>query len=181
MYDFDNDGFKDLFFANSHFPAMEHLLGVNSPLQNTVLRNTGDGRFAAAAMFGPPAYYRGVAFADFNNDGRVDMVVSVLNGGPRVFLNTTTPSGHWVALRLRGKRDNAEGLGAEVTLTLPSGRRLFNQATTSVGYASSSEPLVRFGTGSYATVPEIEVKWPSGARQRLGSTRLDRVIQVTQP
>jgi hypothetical protein len=181
MYDFDNDGFKDLFFANSHFPSMERLLGVASPLPNTILRNTGDGRFSEAATLGPAAYYRGVAFADFNNDGRVDMAVSVLNGGPRLFLNTTTPSGHWLALRLRGKRDNAQGLGAEVTVTLPDGKHLFNHASTSVGFASSSEPLVRFGTGSYATVTEIEVKWPSGPRQRLGATRLDRVVQVSQP
>jgi hypothetical protein len=181
MYDFDNDGFKDLFFANSHFPAMERLLGVASPLQNIVLRNTGDGRFVPAATLGPPAYYRGVAFADFNRDGRVDMVVSSLSGDARLYLNTSTSGGHWLALRLKGKRSNSDGLGAEVTVTLPDGKRLFNHATTSVGYASSSEPLVRFGTATFATVPAIEVRWPSGMRQRLGTTRVDRVIGVAEP
>jgi hypothetical protein len=122
-----------------------------------------------------------VAFADFNRDGRVDMVVSSLNGDARLYLNTSTSGGHWLALRLKGKRSNSDGLGAEVAVTLPDGKRLFNHATTSVGYASSSEPLVRFGTATFATVPGIEVNWPSGVRQRLGATRVDRVIDVAEP
>jgi hypothetical protein len=181
LYDFDNDGFKDLFFANSHFPSMEHLLGVATPLTNTVLRNTGSGQFTPAASLGPPAYYRGVGFADFDNDGRVDAVVSSLGEGARLYRNITMPAGHWLALRLQGKRSNRDGLGAEVTVTLPDKKRLFNQATTSVGYASSSEPLVRFGTGEFATVPEISVRWPSGATQKLSGVNTDRVLEVREP
>jgi hypothetical protein len=181
MYDFDNDGFKDLFFANSHFPSMEHLLGVAAPLSNTVLRNSGNGQFTTVATPGPAAYYRGVAFADFDNDGRVDAVVTSLAEGARLYRNITEPAGHWLALRLEGKLSNRDGLGAEVTVTLPDKRRLFNHATTSVGYASSSEPLVRFGIGEFSTVPEIAVRWPSGTTQKLTGIGADRVVEVREP
>ena len=181
LYDFDNDGFKDLFFANSHFPSMEHLLGVATPLANTVLRNSGNGQFAPAATLGPAAYNRGVAFADFDNDGRVDAVVTSLSEGARLYRNVTAPAGHWLALRLQGKRSSRDGLGAEVTVTLPDRRRLFNHATTSVGYASSSEPLIRFGTAEFSTVPEIAVRWPSGTVQKLTGIRADRVVEVREP
>ena len=181
MYDFDNDGFKDLFFANSHFPSMEHLLGVATPLSNTVLRNSGNGQFTTVATLGPAAYYRGVAFADFDNDGRVDAVVTSLGEGARLYRNITAPAGHWLALRLQGKRSNRDGLGAEIAVTLPDKRQLFNHATTSVGYASSSEPLVRFGIGEFSTVPEIAVRWPSGATQKLTGISADRVVEVREP
>jgi hypothetical protein len=185
-YDFDNDGWKDLFFANSHFPQPEQYLGTPPPLNNSIFRNLGAARFAdvsksAGKDFQRAAYHRGAAFADFDNDGRIDVVVTALNGPSELFRNVTPNAGHWVALKLVGTRSNRDGIGAAVRVTLSDGSVLHNHATTSVGYASSSEPLVRFGLGKLASIREIEVRWPSGTVQKLGGVAADRIIPVREP
>jgi enediyne biosynthesis protein E4 len=186
IYDFDNDGFKDVFTANSHFPALDRYLGTAANLPNSLFRSTGDGHFedvskAAGADFQLTGQYRGVAFADFDNDGRVDAVVANVNGPARLFHNVTLNSGHWLALRLRGTRSNRDGIGAKVSVTLPSTRRLYNHCSTSVGYASSSESLVRFGLGKEGVVTLVEISWPSGQIQKLHDVRADQVLSIREP
>jgi enediyne biosynthesis protein E4 len=185
MYDFDNDGHKDLFFAVSHFPGSEPQVHADQAMANHVLRNLGGGSFEdvsslAGRDFQQRALYHGAAFADLDNDGRVDVVVSAVNGPLKIFRNSS-PAGHWVALRLVGTKGNREGLGARVRVTLPTGNVMYNHATTSVGYASSSEPLVRFGMGPYDYAPEIEIRWPGGQAQTLKNTKADQVLTVREP
>jgi len=185
MYDFDNDGWKDLFFALSHLAQSDRFAGPDSTLANRVFRNMGGKRFedvssAAGPDFQRPAMHRGVAFADFDNDGRIDAVVSVVNGPAKLFRNITGGEAHWLAIRLRGRRANRQGLGAMVHVRLADGRDLYNQATTAVGYASSSEALVRFGLGSNRAVESIEVRWPGGNIQQLGKVAGDRIVDVVQ-
>ena len=171
MFDFDNDGFKDLFFANSHFPALQRYLGRDSALSNQVFRNT-DGRHfqdvsvTAGPDFQKAALHHGAAFADFDNDGRMDVVVTTLEGPVKLFHNTTPNAGHWLAVKTRH-------LGATVRVTLNDGRVLYNHSTTAVGYASSSEPLVRFGLGKDQTVKSIEV-----GKQVLSNVKADRIVEV---
>jgi hypothetical protein len=186
LYDFDNDGFKDVFTANAHFPALEESLGSEVALPNSLFRNKGDGRFedvskTAGADFQLAGQYRGVAFADFDNDGRLDVVVSNVNGPARLFRNVSSNTGHWLALKLTGTRSNRDGIGAKVEVTLPSGRKFYNHCTTSVGYASSSEPLVRFGLGQEAVAKLIEIHWPSGQVQQLHDVKPDQVLKVREP
>lgn len=186
LYDFDNDGYKDLFTANSHFPGLERELGTKTALPNSVFRNEGNGRFvdvsqAAGPGFQVPGHYRGIAFADFDNDGRVDAVVSNVDGPARLFRNIAPNAGHWLALNLQGTRSNREGIGAKVAVTLASGRKLYNHCTTSVGYASSSEPLVRFGLGKETVAKLIEIRWPSGIVQELRNVKTDQVLKVREP
>ena len=186
LYDLDNDGDKDLFTSNSHFPGLERDLGTETALPNSVFRNDGNGHFvdvskAAGPDFQLPGHYRGVAFADFDNDGRVDAVVSNVDGPTRLFRNITPNAGHWLALKLRGTRSNRDGIGAKVEVTLPSGRKLYNHCTTSVGYASLSEPLVRFGLGKETVAKAVEIRWPSGTVQRLSNVKADRVLKVREP
>ena len=128
MYDFDNDGWKDLFFALSHFPRLDRYLGRNSELANRVFRNVKGKRFEEAPQLPGPALHHGAAFADYDNDGRVDVVVSALNGPAKLYRNVTK-GGHWIAFRLGELR-------ATVRLTLSDGRRSPIARTTSVGYAS---------------------------------------------
>src|SRR5204863_5661102 len=140
-----------------------------TPLPCSVFRNL-EGRFRdvsreAGEALGREAYYRGAAFADFDGDGKVDVVVTALNENARLFRNVTRDAGHWLALKLVGTRSNRDGIGAEVQVTLADGRTLYNHATTSVGYASASEPLVRFGLGAQSKVREVRVLWPSGIQQ----------------
>jgi hypothetical protein len=185
MYDFDNDGWKDLFFALSHFPALDRYIGRNSALPNRVFRNLEGRRFedvsaGAGADFQKPALHHGAAFADFDNDGRIDAVVTTLDGPAKLFHNVTPGGRHWLAVKLRGQRSNRQGLGAVVRVTLPDGRTLFGHATTSVGYASSSEPLVRFGLGTDARVKQVEVRWPGGGIQKLNGVSGDRIIEIEE-
>jgi hypothetical protein len=185
LYDLDNDGFKDLFTANAHFPALEQSLGGDVALPNSVFRNRA-GRFedvskGAGTDFQTPGQYRGVAFADFDNDGRVDAVVANVNGPARIFRNVTENSGHWLALKLKGTRSNRDGIGARVEVTLATGQKLYNECTTSVGYASSSEPLVRFGLGKETAAKLVRIVWPSGQRQELGNVKADQVLKVSEP
>lgn len=186
LYDFDNDGFKDIFTADAHFPALESLLGTDPALPNSVFRNQGDGTFkdvskGAGADFQIAGQHRGVAFADFDNDGRLDAVVSNVNGPARLFHNVTPNAGHWLALKLVGKSSNRDGIGAKVTVSLAGGRKLYNHATTSVGYASSSEPLVRFGLGKEEAAALVRIAWPSGRVQELREVKGDRIFRVNEP
>ncbi len=185
MFDFDNDGWKDLFFANSHFPQLNRYLGTQSELANSVLRNLGNGRFEDASKTAGPdflakALYRGAAFADFDNDGRVDVVVTALNAPAKLFRNTTPGTGHWLAVKLIGGKSNRDGLGAKICLTLADGRKLYNHAATSVGYASSSEKLVRFGLAAQDRATAIEVQWPGGRTQIMQNVAVDHVLEIRE-
>jgi hypothetical protein len=184
--DFDNDGHKDLFAAVSHFPGSEPYAGSDAMLPNRVFLGREGATFEdvsryAGRDFQRPALFHGAAFADFDNDGRVDVIVTAQNSPVRLFRNISPRSGHWIALRLEGTRSNRDGLGAWVRLTCADGRVEYNHAGTSVGYASSSEPLVRFGLGPYDSVKEVEIRWPGGRVQVLTAPQPDRVITVREP
>jgi hypothetical protein len=186
IYDLDNDGWKDIFTANAHFPALGEYLAVPSSLPNSIFRNLGNGSFidvskSAGKDFQFPSEYRGAAFADFDNDGRIDVVVTALNAPARLFRNVSPGHSHWLALQLIGTRSNRGGIGAAIQLTLANGKTLSNHATTSVGYASSSEPLVRFGLGSETIAKHIRIRWPSGVVQELNNVRADQALKVREP
>jgi hypothetical protein len=185
MYDFDNDGWKDFFFALSHLAELDRYLGRDSALANRVFRNVEGKRFqdvsgTAGTAFQQAAMHRGVAFGDFDNDGRVDAVVSVLNGPAKLFHNITPGTAHWLGIQLRGVRSNRQGLGATVQVHLPDGRDLYNEATTVVGYASASEAIVRFGLGQNRQAEWVEIHWPGGGVQRLRDVGADRVVTVAE-
>lgn len=185
MYDFDNDGWKDLFFALAHLTQLDPYLGREAALPNRIYRNIEGGRLedvsaGAGADFQLAANHRGAAFADFDNDGRMDAVVSVVNGPAKLFHNITGSQSHWLAIRLRGVRSNRQGLGVEVRVHLADGRDLYNHATTAVGYASSSEPLVRFGLGANRVAELVEIRWPGGPPQTIANVAADRIVEVTE-
>ena len=185
MYDFDNDGWKDLFFAVSHFPRLDRYIGRPAAQPNRVFRNVEgkrfeDGSAAAGPDFQRAALHHGAAFADFDNDGRIDVAVTTLDGPVKLFHNVTKGSGHWLAVRLRGHRSNRDGLGAVVTVVLPDGRTLYGHATTSVGFASASEPLVRFGLGTQEEASKVQVRWPGGGTQQVTNVRGDRIVEIEE-
>jgi hypothetical protein len=186
VFDFDNDGWKDLFVARGNVldnVAMFSARKYEEP--NAVFRNLGNGKFQdVSAEAGPDfqkaAAHRGVAFGDIDNDGRIDAVVTVLNGKAKYFHNISQNGNHWILLKLVGKKSNRMGLGAQVRITTDNGLKQYNEVTTAVGYACSSDSRVHFGLGASKTIKEIEIRWPSGIRQTLTNVPADRVLTVEE-
>jgi hypothetical protein len=185
IFDFDNDGWKDIFTANAAIQSNSELVdNIPYKLSNGLLKNNRDGTFTdisslAGISFHTPAAHRGAAFGDLNNDGRIDVVTNCLNAEPEIFINRSTNAGHWLLVRLVGTASNRDGLGARLKLTTADGVQ-FNHATTSVGYGSSSDNRVHFGLGSCSQAERLEISWPSGIRQTLTNLAADRVITVRE-
>jgi len=188
MADFDNDGWKDLFVARAN--VMDNITlqnpGRRYPEPNTIFRNLGNGKFEdVSALAGPDfqveAAHRGVAFGDLDNDGRVDVVVSVLNGPAELFHNITENGNHWILLKLVGTKSNRTGIGAQIHITTEDGKQQWNEVTTAVGYASASDSRVHFGLGKNEKIKEIEIRWPSGIKQVLKDVASDRILTIEEP
>jgi enediyne biosynthesis protein E4 len=122
----------------------------------------------------------GVAFGDFDRDGRVDAVVTRLNERPVLLRNIMGTGNHWLALRLVGARSNRDGIGARVTVR-SGGTTQVNHVTTSTGYACSSELAMHFGLGHSSHADSIEIEWPSGSRQTITNVAADSVLTVREP
>jgi enediyne biosynthesis protein E4 len=180
IYDFDNDGWKDLFAANGAILDNSDIVdGLPYLQENLILRNGGGERFEAHSL-GRKAAHRGAAFGDLNNDGRIDIVTTSVNGRCEVLLNRSAPGNAWLSVRLQGKRSNRDGLGAEIELRGDDGRTQYNHATTSVGYSSSSDVRVHFGLGRANKVQSLTVRWPGGNRQTIQGVEINREILVRE-
>ena len=185
VFDFDNDGNKDLFTSNADIldNSME-LAHRPFMLPNRVFRNRGGMRFEdvsakSGASFSVPAAHRGTAFGDLNNAGKIDAVVTVLNGPPEIWMNRSNNQNHWILLNLVGVKSNRDGLGTKVKITTSLGTQ-YNQATTAISYNSSSDKRVHFGLGAAAVVDSIELQWPSGIKQVLKNVKADQIVTVTE-
>ena len=183
LFDLNNDGWKDLFTANSHvndlIAAFEETTPYKEP--NAVFLNRGDGTFedvseGAGPQFQTPRAHRGSAFADFNRDGLVDVVVSSLSGPAELWQNVSPGGNRWLHLRLRGAASNRDGIGARVLI---DGNRT-NVMTSAVGYASSSHDGVHFGLGQAKWVKKVEIRWPSGIVQTLRDVRTNQLLDVRE-
>ncbi len=184
-FDFDNDGYKDLFTANAAILDNEMEV-VNRPYRMPagLLRNNGDFTFtdlsaSAGSSFADPRAHRGAAFADFNNDGKIDIIVTALNDKPQLFLNRSKNENHWIILNLIGTKDNRDGIGTKIKLSTMNGVQ-YNHATTAVGYSSSSDKRVHFGVGNATVIDKIELQWPSGVKQVLLHVKADQVLTITE-
>jgi hypothetical protein len=176
--DFNNDGLKDLFTANSHVNdqiGLFEALPYKEP--NAVFTNVGKGEFRDDSdTFTLARAHRGAAFADFNNDGRMDIAVSCLNEPAELWENVTLGGNHWLRLKLRGTGSNRDGIGAVVR----TGGQV-DLMSSSVSYASSSHYGIHFGLGKQSTDAEVEILWPSGHRQAVKGLKPDAVHQIQEP
>jgi len=184
-FDFDNDGWKDLFVTRGQVASLPQP-GQEVDQNNTVFRNLGvSGKWQALTeeagfKASRPARHRGCAFGDLDGDGRIDIVATVLGKEPEIWMNRTEGSGHWLDIALEGTKSNRDGIGADIKVVTKSGTQ-YNHMTTSVGYASSSAGPVHFGLGTAATADLIEIRWPSGTVQVLKKIGADRVLKVKEP
>jgi enediyne biosynthesis protein E4 len=182
LFDFNNDGWKDLFSANAHVFDNIHLFRPDVyRLPNSIFANQGDGTFRdvsreAGEQFQRAAAHRGAAFADFNGDGRVDVVVTALGEPIELWENRSPGGSHWILVKLEGTHCNRDGIGARVRL---DGQ--FNHMTTAVGYASSSYHGVHFGLGPRNRVATVQVSWPCGRTQSLQDVPANQVLRLREP
>ena len=191
--DFDNDGWKDLLIAQGHdldtiektSPQLHYLepplllrntLGSNGETFQDVSENSG-------AIFTERWAGRGLAIGDINNDGLVDAVITTNGGEAHLIQNETTAGNHWLLLRLVGHKSNRDGIGALVSVTTSSGRAQYATVTTAGSYLSSSDKRVHFGLGQDSVVKHVDIRWPSGLKQRMEDVKADQVLTVeeTQP
>lgn len=184
-FDFDNDGNKDIFVACGAILDNElEVLHRPALLPDKVFRNDGNLHFTdasatAGAALMTPAMHRGAAFGDVNNDGKVDVLVSAIGEKPQLLINRTANANHWIILKLVGTKDNRDGLGTKVKITTKEGVQ-YNQATTAVGYNSSSDKRVYFGLGSASEIQKIELAWPTGVKQVLTGVKADQVLTIVE-
>jgi hypothetical protein len=179
--DYNNDGWKDIYSANGDIDNLD----PNARQHDTIFENTG-GPFRDASEhlgrdFLKAGFQRGSAFADLNNDGAMDVVVTSLNERPRILLNSGRPGHHWLLLDLTGGRSGRDAIGTIVRLTTSEGRILTNHVAPSVGLMSSSDRRVHFGLGRNGAPVDVEILWPAGSKQTLRGVRVDRVVAVTEP
>ncbi len=185
LYDFDNDGWKDLFVSRGNVVAVWPPIDrFGQP--NTVFHNLGaSGTWEALteeAGFAPStaARHRGCALGDFDGDGRIDIVVTSMDANAELWMNRSPHAGHWLDIALQGVKSNRDGIGARIKVVTKSGTQ-YNHQTSSVCYASSSLGPVHFGLGKEKVATKVEITWPSGIVQTLEGVNGDRIVKVTEP
>ena len=184
--DYDNDGWKDLFVAQSH---VMDTIAVDFPQisykQPFLLLKNVHGRFRdVSSLSGTPFKQlraaRGAAFGDFNNDGFLDMVVNQ-NDGPPLLLCNGGNKAKWILINTVGEDSNRDGIGAQIRIVGESGLEQFSVVSTASSYLSASDKRVHFGLGSDRSIKELEIRWPSGAVQRLKDVATNQILTVKEP
>jgi hypothetical protein len=189
IFDFDNDGWKDIFVSRGHVQSLQAAPRVTVAQPNTVFRNLSglksglrfDALTAEAGLaVQPPRRHRGSAIGDFNGDGRLDVVVTAIGAPAEIWMNQSPGANHWLELKLEGTKSNRDAIGARVKVVTPN-KTQFNHVATTCGYASSSAGPMHFGLGADASVDLVEIHWPSGQVQQLKNVRPDRIVKVKEP
>ena len=186
FFDYDNDGWLDLFIANGHvYPEVEQSAEKAAFKQiNSLFHNDGKGKFvettkAAGDGFRRPFVGRGVAFGDFDNNGFVDLVVGN-NGGPPLLLHNGGGTGnHFVNFRLVGAKSNRDAMGARIRIVaggMPQVREIYGGGS----YLSQSDLRANFGIGTGKRVDTVQVSWPSGQTQSFRDVDADKFYQIEE-
>jgi hypothetical protein len=121
---------------------------------------------------------RGMAIGDLDNDGRIDFVVTSIDGPAWVIHNETPEQNHWITLKLEGVQSNRDGIGAQVKISTTAGDQ--SAVTTASSYQSSSDKRVHFGLGAATSISRIEIRWPTGIRQVLSDVKADQILNAKE-
>ena len=184
LVDLDNDGWLDLFIANGHVYPDVGRTGMSTYRQrNQVFRNNGRGRFhhVTEDVGGPlllERSSRGAAFGDYDNDGDIDVLISVIDEKPLLLRNETSGS-HWVTLALEGAKSNRSAIGAKVTIEA-GGRRQIAEVRSGGSYISHNDLRVHFGLGATTTVDRVTIRWPGGSADTVDNLAVDRMYRLRE-
>jgi enediyne biosynthesis protein E4 len=186
FFDFDNDGWVDLFVASGHvYPQMDQLEGVARYKEPLLLHmNNHDGTFtesSAAAGLGavPVASRRGAAFGDVANDGNVDVLLLNVGEAPTLLMNHGVMGNHRVEFRLSGTKSNRAAIGARVTVR--AGKLVqIGEVRGGASYLSQNDLRLHFGLGKVAVIDSVEVLWPSGAVEKFVNAAADRIYMLVE-
>ncbi len=184
--DYDNDGARDLFFANGH--VLDNIEMSRSDVHyaepKLMFRNNGHGVFENVSdRLGPdflrPRVSRGAAIGDFDNDGDLDILVNNNGQPPQLLRNDGGNAHHWLQILLIGTKSNRDGVGSRVKLTAGE-LVLYDQRKGGMSYQSAQDPRLHFGLGKISKVDALEILWPSGMVTKLDNLKADQIIAVKE-
>ena len=184
FFDYDLDGWQDIFVANGHIEEdierVQKRIKYRQPPH--LFRNLANGKFMEVAdqmgaSFNSPRVDRGAAYADIDNDGDLDLVV-MTNGGPALLFRNDGSQNQSLRIRLSGTRSNRDGIGAVVRITAGNGKQ--TQMMKSGGYLSSNELVLTIGLAAEKKVSSVEVTWPSGQLDKLSNIDAGQTVTVQE-
>jgi hypothetical protein len=184
--DYDNDGWNDIVQLNGAMldnVSLYHAeVSYNEPL--LMFRNLGKGQFekvseTLGADFMRPIAGRGLATADYDNDGGIDIVTNNRGDYPSLLRNDGGNANHWLTVLLIGTKSNRDGIGASLTLS-SEGVVQVEQSKGGMSYMSASDPRIHFGLGKRTQVESLEITWPSGQVDRVRNLPVDRIIAIKE-
>lgn len=186
-FDADNDGDLDLYVTNGHVIDNISLFQPKLTYEQKDLfyENIGAGRFrdvppnVGGTALQAPRVGRGLAVADYDNDGRLDVVITSAGRKAVLLRNTGASSRHWISIRAQGTTSNRFGLGARVEVEA-AGLTQFREINNVSSYLSASDVRLHIGVGSAAVIPRIAIRWPTGATQTLANVTADRILVVKE-
>jgi enediyne biosynthesis protein E4 len=186
FFDFDNDGWKDLLLVNGHvFPEVEKLkIDIHFKDRAILYRNLGQGVFADISTEAGPGIRekhssRGAAFADFDNDGSIEVLINNQNEAPSLLKQSQNPPGHWIEIQLEGTKSNWSAIGARVSVSV-GGHTQVGEVRSGGSYLSQNDFRLHFGLGTSTEAERVEILWPSGARQRQSGLKADRLHKIRE-
>ncbi|UCF39444.1 MAG: CRTAC1 family protein [Acidobacteriota bacterium] len=186
IFDFNNDGWKDLFIASGDVMDPRGNFGERVLQPNTLFVNLKNGKFAdAAPQAGDKfhtlrAVHRGAAFGDFDNDGRMDAIVSALSDPVEIWRNVSPTPNNWLTLSFTGKSSTRDAIGTKVKITTASGSQ-WGHVNIAVGYGCASDKRVHFGLGSDQLVEELQITWPNGLVEKKQDVKPNQFLSFVEP
>ncbi|HEY7095839.1 MAG TPA: CRTAC1 family protein [Terriglobales bacterium] len=186
FFDFDNDGWPDIWISNGHVnPQVEgHSFGVTYAERPFLFHNLGTGKFAEIGQSSGTALSRrvvgrGATVADFWNRGRQDVLMSVLDGSPVLLRNETATTGHWLRIKTVGTASNRDGYGARIEIKV-GGATQTALVRSNSSFESASDPRTYFGLGTSTKVDSIVVRWPSGKVDNVDVEPADQELVIEE-